>query len=89
MPVEESAVDPSSASDGGSADRLTVGRCLVEDRDDALASAHRVVTAAVEHRPGARGVLRASGFRGSHALASVVGVVVRVGMPSGTLWAAR
>ena len=30
MPVEESAVDPSSASDGGSADRLTVGRCLVE-----------------------------------------------------------
>ena len=52
MPVEESAVDPSSASDGGSADRLTVGRCLVEDRDDALASAHRVVTAAVEHRPG-------------------------------------
>ena len=31
----------------------------------------------LRRRPGPRGVLRASGFRGSHALASVVGVVVQ------------
>ena len=79
VPVEECAVDSGRASDCGRADPVAGGGGLVEHRQHALASAHRVVAAAVEHRPGLVRCVRVVSWCG-HALASeAVWSVVRAG----------
>ena len=100
--VEEAAVDPGGAGDGGHADLGAVGGAAVERGEDALAAARAVGVAAVAHRLGpaarrcGRGGVRAAGDGGGvHAVASGAvsgraGAAARtVGRPSGTGWAAR
>jgi Phage integrase, N-terminal SAM-like domain len=103
VPVEEGAVDSGRAGDRGRAEPVAGGRGVVDCVQHAAASAHRVVAAAVEHRSGACArrdrlcacVIRHSVGGCGHAVASEAvvagagGVPARVGMPSGTVWAAR
>jgi len=84
--VEKCAVESGRTRDCGRADRVPRGGGLVEHRQDAVAASHRVVAAAVQHRPGL------SVHGAGHALASEEGVVggaggvtVSTGIPSGTV----